>query len=188
MIVQHFQNYIIQVYNEYSYSYDSADNTIRYHKQHFGADSRVAATSQIGVKVFKDDREIDNCIILATGGATTVHHSSTLIDNDRLVICCGDSVFSLELPGLKLLWTVNADLATCFQIFNAGNDYIVHGELLVTSIDKAGQINWQFSGADIFASIEDREAFIMDSNGITLTDFSGTKYRIDFTGRQLWQV
>ena len=33
--------------------------------------------------------------------------------------------------------TVNADLATCFQIFNTGNDYIVHGELVVSSLDIA---------------------------------------------------
>jgi hypothetical protein len=70
MIEHHFQDYVVQLYNEYSYNRDSADNAMNYHKHHFGAGSREAPTSQIWVKIFKGDREI---IILATGGATTVH-------------------------------------------------------------------------------------------------------------------
>lgn len=100
MIEHHFHDYAVQLYNEYSYYQFSADNAIHYHKRHFGAGSQEVPTSWIGVKMVKDDREIDNCIILATGGATTVHRSSTLIDNDKLVCCCGDSVFCLQLPGL----------------------------------------------------------------------------------------
>jgi hypothetical protein len=188
MIEHHFQDYVVRLYNEYSYNPDSADNAMHYRKHHFGAHFREASTSQVGVKILKGDIEIDNCIILAAGGATTVHRSSTLIDNDRLVSCCGDSVFCFELPSLNLLWAVRADLATCFQIFKSENNYIIHGELLVTSLNENGQINWQFGGADIFVSGGDHEAFILDSDGIILTDFAGTKYRIDFAGQLLWRA
>lgn len=188
MIEHHFQDYVVRLYNECSYNQGSADNAIHYRKHHFGPESQGAITSQVGVKTLRGDIEIDNCIILATGGATTVHRSSTLIDNDRLVSCCGDSVFCLELPSVNLLWTARADLATCFQIFKFENNYIIHGELLVTSLDETGQINWQFGGADIFVSDAGHEAFIMDSDGIILTDFAGTKYRIDFAGQLLWQA
>jgi hypothetical protein len=64
----------------------------------------------------------------------------------------------------------------------------IHGELLVTSLDAAGQINWQFGGMDIFVSNDGQEEFKMDLDGIVLTDFAGTKYKIDFSGRLLWQI
>ena len=153
--------------------------------EQFGARS-LAASARFGARTAV--RGVVLPAFLAAGGATTVHRSSTLIDNDRLVSCCGDSVFCLELPSLNLLWTVRADLATCFQIFKSENNYIIHGELLVTSLDETGQINWQFGGADIFVSNGGHEAFIMDSDGIILTDFAGTKYRIDFIGQLLWRA
>jgi hypothetical protein len=188
MIVHHFQDYTIQVFNECSYNYGSADNATRYRKHHLSADSLDTQSSLVGVRIFRNDSEIDNCIIVSAGGATTVHSTSTLVDNEKLVICCSDSVFCLKLPDLDLLWTVNADLATCFQVFKVKSNYIIHGELLVTSLDAAGQINWQFGGVDIFVSNDGQEEFKMDLDGIVLTDFAGTKYKIDFSGRLLWQV
>ncbi|MGN6195819.1 MAG: hypothetical protein ACTHOB_12835 [Ginsengibacter sp.] len=136
----------------------------------------------------QDDQVINNCIIIASGGATGVLQNSSLLDNERLLICCCDTVFCLTLPDLDLKWKTQADQATCFEIFKQQDDYIVHGELQVTKLDKDGSKKWEFGGADIFVSIDEEEPFIIESDGILLTDFYKTKYKIDFNGKLLWDT
>ena len=75
---------------------------------------------------------------------------------------------------------------TCFQIFKRQDDYIIHGELQVVRLDKDGNIKWRFGGTDIFVSIDNDEEFKIESDGILLTDFSKTKYKIDFDGKLIW--
>jgi len=89
------------------------------------------------------------------------------------------------LPDLNLLWQTHADTATCLQVFKFENDYLVHGELEISRIDKNGNIKWQFSGADIFVSFEGAEEFILNPDHILLKDFSGRQYKIDFDGQEL---
>jgi len=110
------------------------------------------------------------------------------VDNEQLVICCCDTVFCLTLPDLHLKWKTRADDATCFQIFKQQDDYIVHGELQITKLDKNGKIKWQFGGADIFVCIDGEEAFKLESDGILLRDFAKTEYKIDFDGKLLWDT
>lgn len=83
---------------------------------------------------------------------------------------------------LTLKWKIQADQATCFQIFKLHDGYIVHGELLITKLDRDGNKKWEFGGADIFVSIDNAEVFKMDNDGILLSDFSGNIYKIDFDG------
>ena len=85
-------------------------------------------------------------------------------------------------------WKTQADEATCFQIFKHQDDYIVHGELQVTKLNKDGQVMWEFSGADIFVSIDDECEFKIESDGILLTDFAKTKYKIDFDGKLIFDT
>lgn len=58
------------------------------------------------------------------------------------------------LPDLVLNWQTQCDQATCFQIFKQLNDYIIHGELQVTKLEKNGNKKWEFGGRDIFVNID----------------------------------
>lgn len=82
-------------------------------------------------------------------------------------------------------WETQADEVNCFQLFKLQDDYIVHGELQITRLDKDGNIKWQFGGADIFVNIEGEEEFILAENHIILTDFGNRKYKIGFDGKLL---
>lgn len=85
-------------------------------------------------------------------------------------------------------WKTQTDPATCFQVFRLQNDYVVHGELQIVRIDKNGKIKWEFGSADIFVSVDNTEEFKIENDGILLTDFSNTKYKIGFDGRLIWDT
>lgn len=178
----------IEVLDEPTYKFGSTDNNFNYSKHYFGDGAKEYPTSKHGIKIYRNVQIIDSCIIIGSGGATGINQNSSLVDNDRLVICCCNTVFNLTLSDLELKWKTQADQATCFQIFKQQSDYLIHGELQVTKLDKDGNKKWEFCGADIFVSIDDKEEFKIESDGILLTDFVKTKYKIDFDGKLLWDT
>ena len=183
MIRYQFKKLTIEVLDEPSYKYDSTDNIFNYSKNHIGAGAQAYPTSKHGVKIYRDDQIINSCIIIGSGGATGVHQNSSLVDNDQFLICCCDTIFCLSLSDLELKWKTQADQATCFEIFKFQSDYIVHGEIEISRLDKDGNIKWQFGGSDIFVSIDNGDAFTLKADHIALKDFNNIKYKIDFDGK-----
>ncbi|RYY90912.1 MAG: hypothetical protein EOO15_00455 [Chitinophagaceae bacterium] len=183
-----YKDLTIEVMDEPTYKFGSSDNNFNYSKHHFGDGATEYPTSHHGIKIYQSDQIIDSCMVIGSGGATGVHQNSSLLDNDQLLLCCCDTIFCLTLPDLDLKWKTQADQITCFQIFQHEGDYIVHGELQVTKLDKEGNKKWEFGGADIFVNIDNEEEFRLDSEGILLTDFGKTKYKIDFNGKLLWDT
>lgn len=181
-----YKNFEVEVINEPTYNFGSSDNHFNYLKHYFGYGGAEYPTSKHGIKIYRDDQIIDSCIIIGSGGATGVHQNSSLLDNDQLLLCCCDNIFCITLPDLALKWKTEADQATCFQIFQHQDDYIIHGELQVTKLDKEGNKKWEFGGADIFVNIDNEEEFKLEEDGILLTDFAKTKYKIDFDGKLIW--
>lgn len=183
-----YKDLTIEVLDEPIFKVGSADNNFNYTKSYFGNGAEEYPTSNHGVKIFQDDVQTNNCILIASGGATGIHQNSSLVDNDHLLICCCDTIFCLTLPGLKLKWKTQCDPATCLQIYKQQDDYIIHGELQITKLNKDGQIKWEFGGADIFVSIENEGAFTLEDDGILLTDFAKVRYKIDFNGKLIWDT
>lgn len=183
-----YKDLTIEVLDEPTYKFGSADNNFNYSKHYFGDGATEYPTSKHGIKIYQDDQIIDSCIIIGSGGATGIHKNSSILDNDQLILCCCDTIFCLTLPDLELKWKTQSDQATCFQIFRQQDDYIIHGEIQVTKLDKDGNKKWEFGGADIFVSIDNEEEFKIESDGILLTDFGKTKYKIDFDGKLIWDT
>lgn len=186
MIQYQFQGLRIDIYDDPTFSFGSADNTYKYSQHHFGDNAQDYPVSKHGIKVYNDETEVSSCIILGSGGSTTVHETSLLLDKNKLLLCCCDTLFCLALPDLSLLWQTKADTATCFQVFKLQEDYIVHGELEISRIDEKGQIKWQFSGEDIFLKLEGGDGFELTTDSILLCDFNNKKYKIDFNGKSVY--
>ncbi len=183
-----YKDFIIDVLDEATYQHGSEHHHFNYHKVYFGNDEEQHPSSKHGIKIHREGQIIDSCIIIGSGGATGIHQSSSLMDNDQLIICCCDTIFCLMAPELNLKWKTQADQATCFQIFKLQKDYVVHGELQVTRLGKDGKILWQFAGKDIFVSLEGEEEFKLADDHIMLTDFGKTRYKIDFDGNLLHEA
>lgn len=137
------------------------------------------------IRILQDKNLIKSVLIGSVGGGTTIHENSIIIEDERLVICCSDSIFCLSIPELNLIWQTQADQATCFEIFRYEDSYIIHGELEITRLDKDGNILWQNSGADIFTTLNGKDCFVITDNYILATDWENRKYKFDFNGNSI---
>jgi hypothetical protein len=115
----------------------------------------------------------------ASGGPSSVHQQSLLLDGDRAVVAVGAWLCAVDLPLLGVEWSVEVDWACCFGVHRAGDDYLSHGELSIRRVGRDGKIRWQASGRDIFTGrleVQDDVAVV--------EDFDHHRYRIDLaTGR-----
>jgi hypothetical protein len=176
------RQYQIDVYRDETFTKASADNLHTYDIEHFDESEYIFPT-MFGIKVFKDDKLVKSAIIGSIGGGTGIHKNSVIYEDTRVLICCSDSIFCLSIPDLSLLWRTQADQACCFEIFKYQNDYIVHGELEISRLDKHGKILWQQSGADIFTTASGEHDFELTKDFIIATDFENKLYKFGYDGK-----
>lgn len=157
-LVRKYKEFELVISNDREYSLDSADNTTQYNHAYIN-DKGADNLSQHGILITKDEKVQNSAIVLCTSGITGVHETGCIVDDDKLLICCGDCVFSLSLPSLLLQWQTKADDCTCFEIVKHTDGYIVHGELGITRLNVAGEIVWSISGPDIFTTPDGKDTF-----------------------------
>lgn len=180
-----YKDYSIDIVDDQTYSINSADNTSHYDKIYFDGSTnqdRFYPTSKHGIRVKQADKELTSAIICEVGGATDIHNGSFTISEDTLLICCCDKIYSLKLPDLSINWHKRLDPATCFGIYPFDNDFIIHGELQITRIDKDGNEKWTFGARDIFVTPDGKASFTIQADKILLTDWEGYKYKLDKNG------
>lgn len=171
----------IKFYDETDYVFDSSDNIKTYDKT-FISGNKSNLTSLIGIELTEDDALKTSCLIGSEGGRIGINRNSTLISYGGLVICCSNTVFKLTIPDLNLEWKIIADSATCFGIDYLDKDYVVHGELEITRLDKDGKIVWQKGGRNIWTTAEGIDDFTVYDNYIIATDWDYNRYKFDFDG------
>ena len=174
--------YCIDIYEDKTFTEGSADNVNQYDFVYFEK-SGYRFPSVFGIKTFLDDTLIKSAVIGSIGGGTGIHDTSTILEKDKLLICCSDTVFCLSIPDLTLLWRTQADQATCFEIYKYQDSYIVHGELEISRLDKDGKVLWQKSGADIFTTLDGKDDFELKDNYILATDFENKTYKFSYNGQ-----
>src|SRR5690554_4649396 len=170
------ENQVIKFFDESDYRFDSMDNIKTYDKTFISGD-KSALTSQIGIEIFEDDDLKSSCIIGSEGGGTGITGNTTLISYGGLVVCCSNTVFKLTIPHLDLEWKTISDSATCFGIHYLDKDYVVHGELEITRLDKDGKIVWQKGGRDIWTTAEGFDDFAVYDDYILATDWEYNRYK-----------
>ena len=123
-----YKEYKIELFIHETYTSGSADNVNTYSNEYFSnEDSKLYKPHNYGIKLLRDNTEINSSIILSCCGFSGVHETSSIIFDNRLLVCCDDYICCLSLPELKMLWNAKTDFATCFQIFKLNEDFIIHG-------------------------------------------------------------
>jgi len=179
-----YKNWTIEIIDDNDYTIDSTDNITVYKQVFF--DKELIPTSRHGIRVIAaEDKEISSAIICEGGGGTTIHDRSFVIDDSKIFLCCGDHVYCLELPSLTVDWKSKLDPATCFGIYKFKNEFLIHGELEISRIDKHGNKKWHFSARDIFVTQGGKEAIEIETDRIKLRDWEGHEYVIDENGREI---
>ena len=148
-------------------------------------DKEFRPTSQHAVKIYRSEILLASAIILAAGGGTCVHEGAAFVDGDNLIIRCCNKLFCLTLPELEVNWMVPVDWATCFSVHKYKDTYISHGEISIARIDRTGTILWSYDGSDIFICLDGRESFEIHEEHLSLIDFKGSTYKIDFNGNTI---
>jgi len=148
----------------------------------YAGNSYYEFSSFVQIKIFGNSISKIICIA-GDGGATSLHQNSFIVENDRLMVCCTDTVFCLEIPSLNLVWSVKADPFTCFGLYKQNDMYVVHGELTISRIDENGKLLWQNGGCDIFTTPEgNSDDFYVADSYIFATDWDYNIYKFDFDG------
>lgn len=173
--------YSIEIYVDDNFKESSEDNLHNYDFVYIKKSDNYY-TSSCGIKIILNELILKSAIIGSFGGCTGIHNKSVIIEEDRILICCSNSVFCLSIPNLSLLWCTESDLITCFEIYNYLDNYIIHGELSISRLDKNGEIVWQVGGKDIFTTLDSENDFELFENYIIATDFDYNKYKIDYLG------
>ncbi|MFB6456790.1 hypothetical protein ACE38W_16075 [Chitinophaga sp. Hz27] len=173
--------YTVVLTNDDAFIPGSADNIVQYSKVYLPNPPDYQC-AQLGIFVMEADNMISSALVAAEGVSISASTVPAIVEEARLILCLADTLFCLAIPGLDLVWRVKADTALCFQVFRYREDYIVHGELEISRIDHHGNIVWQRSGADIFTTVDGKEAFWLAHNYIFATDFQNNQYKFDYDG------
>jgi len=176
--------YQVKIINESDYNPDSKDNKYEYEKKYLTA-SDYELPTKFGIKILENRIELFSALIGAEGGASGLHKTSQIIEHDRLIICCSDSVFCLHLPSLNLIWKTKVDEATAFEIFKIADGFIIHGELEITRIDNNGYVIWKNGGADIFVTQNGKDNFEIKDGLIKAIDWENRIYIWDLNGAEI---
>jgi len=171
---QIFNGIDVTLINEPHYSVNSTDN-VRSYEVELCRNKKYQHSSAHGLFVGDLEYPESSVIFLGVGGATGVHQYSFTINSDICYVAIGDSIFSLKLPTLELIWVKKVDFATCFGVFWV-SDYdslISWGELEICRLDSNGDKVWTMSGPEIFT-----EGFEFAGDHILVTDFDGIVHKI----------
>lgn len=164
----------VRIENDPSITFGSNDNPHSYDHAYRLDDELYTPTSLHSVSVTQEDGKANaSCILIASGGASSIHDHSAIIHSDSLLIAVGPYVASLHLPVLTLNWKVKTDWATSFGVYHSPENrcYISHGEIDVAAVSYDGTILWSNSGADIFTN-----GFSLTKKHVIAIDWNGDKY------------
>jgi len=116
-------------------------------------------------------------VVGASGGATTVQSDSALVLGERLFLAVGPQVVCLTLRPCALVWSAEADWATCFGLHwsPAHAALICHGELAISRLSTEGEVLWTQAGADIITG-----DFTLRPDWIEARDFDDVVYRFRY--------
>jgi outer membrane protein assembly factor BamB len=175
-----FKDFPVDIFDDTLYDPTSADNVRQYNKLYSDKEyDDYLYLTRHGIQIYKGKELINSACLVSGGGKTGIHETGLLIDNNKLLICCGNSIFCLTLPDLELDWRTKADDATCFEIFKYKDAYIVHGELEISRVDKSGKIVWKFSGSDIFTTANGKDTFEIRDDKVKAINWEGIVYELD---------
>lgn len=187
-----FCDYTIELFEDNTYSLNSADNIFNY-DEIYNCGGIHTYSTKYGIKIYDQYNEVITSCLLAPGcggGPTGLQNNSFIIDGNLLLICVSNIVFSISLPTLDLEWYKEVDIATAFAIYKMNEDFIIHGELEITRINKSGNIIWQISGSDIFVVHNNSTNFPIDNfyikdNLIYTQSWDERTYCISYEGKIL---
>lgn len=179
MVELYYGNNRIEIFPDDLYTPNSADNVRKYDYIYSSCDKRDGNYSKFGVYLWDGDDLFKSAILVSEGGGTSPHKKSAVVNNGNLIVILGNSILSITLPDLLLNWnTICEDSITCFELYRAGEGYIIHGEVSILKINENGKKEWEFFGRDIFTTLDGSDDFQVCEDYVIAEDWGHKKYKI----------
>jgi hypothetical protein len=163
---------VIELVNEPTYSFGSADNVRGYRfARNLAEDSRPSSIHGIAL----DGEPL--AVFGRGGGCSVVHAHSLAYVRGLLYVAVGDCVVCVELKPFAFKWVLQTDPATCFGVYfeERHGALISHGELEIVRFSPEGTMIWRASGADIFSG-----PLSLMPHCIEAVDWNGHMYRFSY--------
>jgi hypothetical protein len=160
-------------------SYDILMNPFKYTRNDYTKAMEIVIQNEI----FEEMR-------IALIGSLYGHESNCAVLKGReLVVLIDKDIFIININEYKLVKYKKIDcFGDNFAIYLVNNGYIIHGEMEVFKLDYELDKVWEFSGADIFVTQDDKLPFLIDGDRIKIYDWNGTYYEIDLNGKLIYDT
>ncbi|MDM1295354.1 hypothetical protein HX021_13785 [Sphingobacterium sp. N143] len=188
MIETSYQEYKITILEDDQYEIESSDNLREYDQVYFDSSiGRYKVSAQLAILISLNNEEIGSTIICGTGPYAGLTERTFLIEDDHLYICFTDDLYCFSIPNLSLTWKNQIDDCVNFGLQKIENDLLVHGEIEIIRLTKAGDIIWRFAGINIWVNIDGHKEVTVLPKSIKLVDFESNCYELDFDGNIISQ-
>ncbi len=128
--------------------------------------------------------EISSAILCENGGKAGLAQDSFKLEEDKLWVCVGDKMYSLDIPTLHINWFNSIDFGTIHSINFFGRDLIIHANTGLVRMSRKGEIIWKFSeGNGVFIPGEGRLKLF--ERHIELIDGNDQKYVVNEDGKAI---
>lgn len=142
-------------------------------------DANLDRTLSVNVKA--GDKAVK---IALTGENYSFDRNCAVLEDDVLTVLQNTTITQIDLRGFKRI--LHKNINECFfgfELYKVKDFYILYGETEIIRLDKNFNCVWTFSGIDIFTTLDNTSAFVIDDDRIKLRDFQNNYYEINFDGK-----
>ena len=112
-----------------------------------------------------------------------------ILENDDLIILMNTMLIVIDCRTVTVkLHKKISGFWIYFSIYKFDDGYIIYGEIDILKLSSRFEIEWSFSGADIFVSPNGETAFKIENETIFLSDWNGRKYKLNKFGQEISDI
>ena len=127
--------------------------------------------------------------IILVGDLFLYDEHCAVLENEVLTVLQNNTLVQINLGTSQIIKQKQIEeFGGNFELHLIPTGYLVYGESAVATYDKDLNQIWSFSGRDIFVSSGDGSAFKVEKETISIHDFEGNFYELDFSGKVIKEI
>lgn len=179
--------YQVQISVDTTYTICSADNRpydLVWNEEKIGRNDFYKALSISVADISRDE----NWNAVLVGDFFSYDADCAVLEGDVLTVLQNGTVTQISLKEKRILRQISFHCdGIGYGIHRCARGYLVFGELEATMLNANLEEVWSFSGADIFATQDGTEAFVLCADRVKLRDWEGNYYEVDLDGNEITQ-
>lgn len=159
--------------------YDIIMNPFKYTRNNYAKAMEIVIQNE----VYEETR------IALIGSLYGYESDCAVLNNKELLVLIDKDIFIINIDDYMLIKYKNIDcFGDNFAVYLVHDGYIIHGEMEIFKLDYELNKVWEFSGADIFVTQDDKLPFLIDGDRLKIYDWNGAYYEIDLNGNLIYDT